>query len=141
MDFVQFKSEHLKQLALQQAQIDAYADIAKPEYGEALARGESGTVLVDGRVVACAGLIPIWKGRAELWSLIANDIGPLNMRALHFKALRWLDSLDWRRLESHCDAQHLQAHRWLYLLGFKYEGPLAKYTPDGRDCLRFARVR
>lgn len=141
MQIIQFQPEHLQELALQPAQKDAYADLAKKEYGESLAKGQAATVLHEGRIVACTGAIPIWKGRAELWSLIAADIGPLGMHKLHFKAKRWLESTDWRRLEAHCDARYLQAHRWLHLLGFKCEGPLEKYTPDGRDCLRFARVR
>lgn len=141
MEIVQFQPEHLQQLALQPAQADAYADLAKREYGEALAKGESRTVIHGGRIVACAGVIPIWKGRGELWSLIAGDIGALGMHRMHFAAKRWLETVDWRRLEAHCDARYLQAHRWLYLLGFECEGPLKSYTPDGQDCLRFARVR
>lgn len=136
-----FRPEHLDQLALQPAQSVARIDIANRGYGEALARHESVTVMIDHRVVACAGVVRIWEGRGELWALIAGDIGPAGMQHLHFRARAWLRNTVWRRLEAHCDKEFLEAHRWLQLLGFIYEGPLAKYTPDGRDCVRYARVR
>lgn len=136
-----FKPEHLETLILQPAQVHAYANISDKGYGKVLSKYEAYTAFVDGRVVACAGTLPIWDGRAEVWSLVASDIGKLGMRSLHFAVKRWLACAAFRRLEAHCDAGFLQAHRWLMLLGFVYEGPLAKYLPDGRDCIRFARVR
>lgn len=136
-----FKPEHLAQLSLQSFQADARHDVANPAYGKALAQHEAQTVVLDGRVVACCGVVRMWEGRGELWGLIAADIGQEGMRRMHYAAKAWLRNTAWRRLEAHCDAEHVQAHRWLELLGFTCEGPLAKYTPDGRDCLRYARVR
>lgn len=137
---ISFKPEHLAQISLQSWQEGARQDLANPAYGQALAQHESGTVVLDGRVVACCGVVRMWEGRGELWGLIADDIGPEGMRKLHYAARAWLRNATWRRLEAHCDAGFLQAQRWLELLGFACEGPLAKYTPDGRDCLRYARV-
>lgn len=136
-----FKPEHLEALVLQPAQVHPYASVADKGYGEALAKHEAYTGFIDGRIVACAGVVPIWDGRGELWALVARDIGKLGMRSLHYGVKRWLGSAAFRRLEAHCDAEFMQAHRWLMLLGFNYEGPLAKFLPDGRDALRFARVR
>jgi RimJ/RimL family protein N-acetyltransferase len=141
MIFKPFEPAHLKDLVLQPAQASAYADFADKGYGDALAQHEAYTGFVDGRVVACAGVVPIWRGRGELWALIARDIGKIGMHSLHYSVRIWLSRSAYRRLEAHCDAAFLQAHRWLRLLDFEYEGPLRAYTPDGRDCLRFARVK
>lgn len=139
--FERFRPEHLNSLVLQPSQASTYADFSNNGYGEALATHESYTGFVDERVAICVGMIEIWEGRAELWALIAHDIGAKSMHSLHYTAKAWLAQCKYRRVEAHCDAEFGQAHRWLRLLGFEYEGPLAKYTPDGRDCLRFARVR
>ena len=136
-----FKPSHLEELMLQPAQEYARGDMEKKGYGEVLAKGDSFTGIIDGRIVVCAGVVPMWAGRGETWALIAGDIGKLGMRELHYAARRYLEMSQLRRIEAHCDASFKQAHRWLKLLGFQYEGPLAKYTPDGRDCLRFARIR
>lgn len=136
-----FRPEHLQALLVQPAQEFARPYFSDPAYGEQLALGDAFAGIVDGCVVACAGVREIWQGRGEAWALIARDIGPWNMRATHYAVRRYLESATLRRIEAACDASFLQAHRWLELLGFIYEGPLAKYTPDGRDCVRFARVR
>ena len=136
-----FKPEHLETLVLQPAQEMARVDIAGKGYGEALAKSDSFTALIDGRVAACAGVIPMWEGRGEAWAMIAGDVGPMGMLRIHHAVKRYLDLNGLRRIEAACDAGFAQAHRWLLLLGFHYEGPLAKYTPDGRDCVRYARIR
>ena len=136
-----FKPEHLNELILQPAQEFARSSLSDRGLAESLAEGDSYAGIIDGRVVACAGVQQMWEGRGEAWALIARDIGPRGMHELHFQAKRFLERSALRRIEASCDAASAQAHRWLILLGFKYEGPLAKYTPDGRDCLRFARVR
>lgn len=141
MIFEPFKPEHLQALIVQPAQEYARADYQRREYAEALVNGDSYAAVMDGRVVACVGVLPIWQGRGDAWAIIARDIGPKGMHALHYEVRKRLQNVNLRRIEAACDAAFLQAHRWLYLLGFKYEGPLAKYTPDGRDCLRFAMVR
>lgn len=133
-----FRPEHLEQLILQPAQ--EFAGLNRG-HAESLSKTESFAGLIDGRVVACAGVTPLWDGRGEAWALIARDIGAKGMHELHFQAKRYLSGSALRRIEASCDATFMQAHRWLFLLGFKFEGPLRKYTPDGRDCLRFARVK
>lgn len=135
------RPEHLEALILQPAQQFARANLEQKGYAEALAQGEAFALLSEGRVVACAGVVPMWEGRGDAWALIAADIGPKGMHEAHYVVRKYLEKSALRRIEAACDAAFLQAHRWLYLLGFAYEGPLAKYTPDGRDCLRFARVR
>jgi len=136
-----FRPEHLQSLILQPAQEWARANLGDPKYAEGLAETDAFTGLIDGRVVAIAGVRELWEGRGEAWALIARDIGPLGMRQTHYAVRRYLEVSRLRRIEAACDAAFLEAHRWLQLLGFIYEGPLALYTPDGRDCLRFARVR
>jgi RimJ/RimL family protein N-acetyltransferase len=141
MQIVPYKPEHLTNLLLQPAQAYMRPFFDDPQYGRALAiPGKAFTAIECDRVLGCAGLIPYWEGRAEAWSLLANDIKG-NFVPIHMAALRFLDSCGFRRVEAHVDADFGCAKRWMDMLGFQYEGPLKAYTPDGRDCLRYARVR
>jgi hypothetical protein len=136
-----YKPEHLQELILQPAQARVRANLSDPEYAQALVGKHSFTLKMDGKVVACFGVLKLWEGRGDAWALISGDIGARGMRRLHFEIRKRLEaSHEFRRIETACDAGFEQAKRWLELLGFQYEGPLLKYTPDGRDCLRYARI-
>ena len=92
-----FKAEHLENLVLQPAQEYARANIAAKGYGESLAKFDAFSAIVDGRVVACAGVVPVWDGRGDAWALIAADIGPGGMHDLHFAVKRYLRQSTLRR--------------------------------------------
>jgi RimJ/RimL family protein N-acetyltransferase len=142
MNIEPFKPEHFDTLILQPAQEYARPNLENRGYGEALAsRGDAFTGFIDGRVVGCVGVLPMWEGRAEAWALLARDVGLRGMREVHNAVLRYLEMCPYRRLEAHCDADFPQARRWLEMLGFEFEGPLRAYKPDGKDCLRFARIK
>ena len=140
MIVVPYRPEHLQSLLLQPNQEFMRCFMDKPEYGNALAVPEkSFTALEGSRVLACAGLIPWWEGRAEAWALLAGGL-KRDFVSIHRATLAYLNTCGFRRVEATVDADFAKAVRWMEMLGFTYEGPLAKYTPDGRDCLRFARI-
>jgi len=136
-----YKPAHLESLLLQPDQAHMVSLLANPAYRQSLAiEGKSFTAMEGTRVLGCGGLIPLWEGRAEAWSLLSSNLRR-EFVGIHRAALRYLDSCGFRRIEATVDAQFERAVVWIEMLGFTYEGPLAKYTPDGRDCLRFARIR
>lgn len=135
-----YSPAHLEALLLQPAQEFARPLLANPDYRQALAvPGMAFTALDGDRVLACAGLMPLWEGRAEAWALMSHDLRS-HFLGIHYATKRFLNACGMRRVEAAVDAQFGCAKEWIEALGFKFEGPLASYTPDGRDCLRFARV-
>lgn len=134
-----YRPEHLQSLLLQPAQEFVRPYLSRPEYGKALVMPTSFTALDGDRVLCCAGIIPIWEGRAEAWALMAADLRR-EFIYIHHAAKRFLNSCGFRRVEAAVDSQFCAAVEWIEMLGFKYEGPLRGYTPDGRDCIRYARV-
>ena len=54
---------------------------------------------------------------------------------------RFLDMHGTRRVEATVDSGFMAAHRLMLMLGFKREGRMIAYLPDGRDCDLYARVR
>jgi RimJ/RimL family protein N-acetyltransferase len=138
-----FATYHLRQLRLQQVQRDALGPLFDTQdYGDFLARSEAYTCVHDGRVVACVGIVEAWKGRGMAWALLGNDVGADCMRAITKKTMRWMKEQDrFTRIETTCDVDFPQAHRWLRLMGFSCEAEcMRKFSPDGRDQALYARV-
>ena len=140
MNVLTFKAEHLADMALQEAQ--AYLSTwVKPEMAEALEEHPSYSGEVDGRIVVCSGIVPIWMGRAMAWAYLAPDAGQ-HFLAIHREVKRFLDNCYLQRIEATVDIDFEQGHRWMKLLGFKLEAPCMRaYRPDGGNCSLYARIR
>lgn len=139
MEWLKFAAEHLRGMTLQPAQQD-FADRLCDE-GYALTLAEAGSAITlrhDGRTLACGGIVEIWTGRSQVWSLISADAGP------HFVAVvrgmrRFLAMHDARRIEAVVDTNFAAGHRLARMLGFVREGTMRAYD-QGRDCDLYARV-
>lgn len=94
----------------------------------------------DGVVLGIAGLAPQWENRALAWALISDAAGP-HFRKFHGAVLRFLEASDFRRIEANVDVGFKAGERWMKLLGFKYEGYLTAFRPDGADMLMYARIK
>lgn len=141
MEIVPFKAEHIMQLQLQPRQGAFFYDDYSPEHGRLLEQhGEGYTAIVDGRPVACAGMVDQWRGRALAWALIGADAGPHFVRITR-AVRRALDMAEWRRIEMQVDAEHGEAIRWARMLGFEVESKMRAFLPDGRDAFMFVRIR
>lgn len=136
-----FQPRHLERLILQPQQQRARQYLDHPEYGKTLANGLAYSAIDDdGTVLCCAGLLPMWNGRAEAWALMGADLRR-HFLAIHHAAGRFLDVADFRRIEAVVDAEFCTGQKWLERLGFKSEGVREAYTPDGRDCIEYVKVR
>lgn len=141
MNIIPYKAEHLDALLLQPAQENVRRYFGNPEYGKALELpGLAFTAEEGGRVLAMAGVMPRWEGRAEAWAILSGDLKRHFVR-IHRAVLRFLETTDIRRIETAVDANFPEGIVWADMLGFKNEGLMRGYTPEGRDCYRFARVK
>ncbi len=99
------------------------------------------TGIHDGKVIAVAGLAPVWPGRALLWSYMGSNAGR-HMPAIHKVALRMIESFEGDRIEADVDVDFEAGHRWIKMLGFELEtARMRKYRPDGRDMAKYVRIR
>jgi hypothetical protein len=100
------------------------------------------TLMQDGNPIVCGGAMPIWPGRAHVWSILSSKVSVGNFAAVHRHVVEFLDGLPFRRLEAAVDVDFQAGHRWMRLLEFKCEAPLMEaFDLDGRDCALYARVR
>ena len=136
-----FKPEHLAALLLQPSQALFQPMLASKDYGKMLYdAGPAYAVILDDNVVACLGIIPQWEGRAIAWGLVGTEAGKAFV-SLHKAVKRFLDLQDYHRIETAVSTDFEQGHRWAQLLGFENEGTMRAYTPDGRDCDLYARIK
>lgn len=110
------------------------------------ASGPAFTALSGGCVMAIAGLVLIWPGRASAWAVL-NPAARGDLRAALWITIQIRKSLrvlarahGLRRIEAQARRDDPRAIRWLMALGFTAEGELDRYGPDGADYLAFSRL-
>lgn len=94
----------------------------------------------EGKVLAMAGFLPQWEGRALAWALLSKEAGP-HFRAIHRAVEEKLIKSPFRRVEATVDVGFEPGHRWMKMLDFEPEGYLRAYRPDGGDQVMYARIR
>lgn len=140
MNIVPFKAEHLDELIVQPAQRHLDGWVANANY-KALEGPHAFSIFNEDKCVFCGGVAEIWPGRAQAWSVMAQDAGKIMARITR-STRRLMDLVPWRRIEITVDCEFPQGHRWARLLGFHLECErMTAYTPDGRDAALYARVR
>ncbi len=102
--------------------------------------GPAYSAFVGLEVVACAGVIQQWEGRAQAWSLLSVSV-PHYARPVFAATKRFLLSYESRRIECTVDPRSAAAKNWARHLGFTYEGLMQAYTPQGDDMELWALVR
>lgn len=137
MIVVPFDPSHLRGIKVQPAQEEEFSiqsEAISAMYGAAW------TALDGNRVMACAGIMPIWNGRHYLWGLLSADAG-VHMVGLTRAALRELRRIK-GRVEMYVDEGFEPGMRWAEMLGFELETPqpMRGYLPSGRGAYLYARV-
>lgn len=99
------------------------------------------TMVNDGRIVTCMGIIPLWEGVWEVWQIPSVYIAKYMLS--YCKAMKYqMDSaggrINVRRIQSVCPADELH-DRWMRFIGFDCEGTFKEYSRFGKDCRMWAR--
>ena len=109
-----------------------------------LAAGPAWTLCLEGRPVGCGGVVLLWPGVGEAWSLSAQGLGR-HARALHRIVAERLRAAQaghgLHRIQASVLADNTPGRRWLACLGFREEGVMRGYGPLGDDFVLVARGR
>jgi RimJ/RimL family protein N-acetyltransferase len=136
---VPFQAWHLEWLNLQASQHMLSASLTV-QYGRSLeGAGPCYSAFCGARVVACAGIVEFWAGRAQVWSLLAEEM-PQYRKAIHRAVKGFLETYRVRRLECLVDPRSEPSMRWATHLGFHVEHLMRAYTPHGDDQLMYVRL-
>jgi len=138
--------EHLRDLRMRpdhQAYVDALGAANASVERTLVANGGLALVAPEG-VVACAGVTVFWEGAGQMWMRagVLSGCYPVAL-ARHCRVLirRFEDVLRLRRIQATVKADNEPALRFIRWLGFRAEGLLRGYGPEGADYIMFARVR
>lgn len=136
------KAHHVQALIPQQAQSDM---TQSDRVASAMALAQSGSsyaLVCEEGVAAIAGIQPQWGGRGVAWCLLSAMAGS-HMLAITRAVRRYLDGVDYARLEMYVDAQHAEGCRWARMLGFRNETPegMPRFMPNGNTAFMYGRAK
>lgn len=130
VDIVPFEAWHLQWLKIQASQSATWMPLTLA-YGQALkGAGPCYSAFAGADVIACAGVMNFWEGRAMVWSLLSDQM-PEYRKVIHRAVKNFLNGCVVRRLECTIDPRSEAAKRWATHLGFRYESTMPGYTPLG----------
>lgn len=113
--------------------IDSYAS-------DMVACGPAFALVTEKEVWGCAGVCEIEPHRATAWALIHEEIGR-RFFVFHKGVIAFLDDCKYQRVELATQDGFTESERWAEMLGFKWEGCMEKYFPDGALGNLYARVK
>jgi hypothetical protein len=131
---------HLIGLSLTKWQIGVM-DYLNDDYAEILLSGESQTAIVNGQVIAIAGVLQLTFNRWQAWALMTEKSGKYMLQCT--RAIDdFLDKFEGERIETPVRHDFKAGHRWAKMLGFKNETPngMIKYD-NGETYDLYARVK
>lgn len=101
------------------------------------------SLVLDGRVEGVLGLTLFWEGNADCWTMLSKKAcqHPITLHRLAMRIMgAYTENLKLRRLSAGTPIDQPEGSRWLETLGFKREGVMVKYGPDGKDWVLYART-
>jgi hypothetical protein len=145
VDVMPFKFEHFQALDIGRPHQAFFYDF--PEYDKLLRAAENQTSwsgFHEGRVIACGGIVKLWRGVGEGWlftspEIIRHKISLTKIvKRLLFKAEQ---ETGLHRIQALVLETFTQGRAWIQLLGFKSEGVLSCYGPNRENFIMYGRTR
>ena len=145
IEIVPFTGEHAKQI-LELGMNDVALEL-KPEHRRYVVDvedvGMSFTGLLNNKPIAAGGISYLWDGVAEGWVLASRDIFKYPIfcaKTIKRRTDLLAKNNKLRRIQTAVKADSDTAIRFAEWLGFKREGFMKNYGPDGADHYLYAKV-
>lgn len=137
------RPEHFDEIIGQKSQA-YFGEIlaAHPEYKEQIYKQSSGQAgRLDGVIIAVCGITKLTSYMGEGWAYFSEDLCKGKIQVI--KAIKaFIDSQkQYRRIHCTVDVYNHKAIRFAKVLGFKPEGILQSYGPEGHDHMMFTIIR
>lgn len=142
---IDFEPEHAEELFTKSTTLaTADSKFALRNWLDRLERKDRAFTLMDnGHLVVSGGIYPIWDGMAEAWLIPSDEMPRYKLKMIkilreHIDLITAEDGL--RRLQATVRADYPVALRFIEFMGFKKEGLMKNFGPDGTDHFMYARV-
>ena len=136
---------HLESIVCRPNQVDDYVYVLSLGLDSVIELGLGFTGFRDGKIIACSGIIPHWRGRAQAWAFYGGDITLRDYAWIFRETKKFLDMAQenslYRRVESTVRLNFPEGHRFIRRLGFELEGTMFAYDPHGEAHSLYARIR
>lgn len=130
----------LHRIRIEQAALPGWRD----QGAAMLAAGPCWAAVRGGQVLALAGLVLHWRGRASCWCLIGADFPTTGWvwltKQVRHRMGAAIRELGLHRVEAEALTGWAPGRRWLLLLGFEHEGAMRAYGHDGSSYDRWAKL-
>jgi RimJ/RimL family protein N-acetyltransferase len=144
MYYLPFVPEHFDHLDFNHKEISVLSNAydIKSMVAQQARMGSAFTVFRHNRPIAILGVINIWPGVGEMWSIFDNEARQIPATALRTGrsfgdiAIRYLQL---HRLQITVRTDDNRAFRYAKAIGFETESVMRKYGPDQIDYLLMAR--
>ena len=116
---------------------------AAKDYVDLPLSGYARTAVVDGDVIGVGGVVVYWKGFGEAWVILsekANDHKVEMVLCIEKFIEEAIAELDLQRLQCTARTDFPKGIELIEHLGFKREGLMRCYNPDGSDAYMYARI-
>lgn len=146
MNIIPFRPAHAIELEHGPLKIETErpAQDLTQHYQLAADNGLSFSAIVNGWVIASAGLMPLWPGVAEAWLLASNRIDQHAIaigRAVRTRFRQMIDAEQLHRVQAAIRSDTPSLVRLPQWLGMKHEGHMLAYDQFGADYERYALTK
>ncbi len=101
------------------------------------------TIYEEDKIYAVFGITFMWEGVAEGWAILTYDIYKFKVM-LHKRVKNaisyYINAMKIRRLQATVKYDYVAGIRWIESFGFKREGLMQGFGPEGSDYYLYARV-
>ena len=108
-----------------------------------LSKGPAFTGVANGEIIACGGILPLWKGVGEAWVVSSELVSlyPITFAKVIWRKLKSIiEELELERVQTTVDVEHKVSQKWLERMNFENEGLMRKFL-GGRDYYRYAWIK
>ena len=141
--FDSFRPEHISSLRVEDTTLLAPVT-SYPKIIEVYAEHPSFTLFYNGRFLFCGGAVIPWKGFGEVWMLVGDEsLAPHAWAALKYSRLAAKiihQHFGVERLQTPVCVDYPKWKRFAEACGFKSEGLMKHYGPDGNDYFMMSRT-
>lgn len=117
---------------------------AVKNYPEMHPQKPSYTGLIDGKIVGVGGVTVLWEGVGEGWLILTKDVLKHKTTAyncIYRMTKKIIEECNLTRIQAVVRVDFPQAMKMMERLGFRREGYLRKYCPDGCNVWLYGRVK